>query len=171
MQKTGQRTADGADVVKLTLYGNSDPSKSGPLATGTGYSGSSLYGLMTTPNGKYEINLNKVGGPETEHMLPDGTLSAFHGGIQRLGPFQQNGQWYTAKDEWGDYRANFIGPNGATSFYLHGKDLFFTEGRTFTHGCTTEPQQVVLKAIFNLDPHGVGEGAKNGRIAVSVSGK
>jgi hypothetical protein len=167
MQKTGKMTRDGAAVLSLTLYGNSDPAKSQPLAKGTGYSGSTLSHLMTAPGGNYEINLNRRG-PETEHLAPDGTLAAFHGGIQQLGPFWDHGNQYSARDEWGDYRANLIGPNGPTHFYLHGKNLYFTEGRTYTHGCTTEPQQTVLKTIFQLDPQGVGEGAKNGRIAVSV---
>lgn len=58
-----------------------------------------------------------------------------------------------------------------THYYLHGKNLYFTPGRTYTHGCSTEPEQKVLKEIFKLDPSGVGEGEKNGRILVNVSGK
>jgi hypothetical protein len=78
---------------------------------------------------------------------------------------------FDATGEWGEYRANLNGPNGITPFYLHGKNFYFEFGRTYTHGCTTEPLQVVLKEIFKLDPRGVGEGEKMGRILVNVSGK
>ena len=82
------------------------------------------------------------------------------------------GATYDPTAEWGTLRANLTRMSGGdTSFYLHGKNLYFTEGRTYTHGCTTEPDQKVLQTILNLDPHGVGEGARNGQIAVSVSGK
>jgi hypothetical protein len=47
-------------------------------------------------------------------------------------------------------RANLNGPNGPTHFYLHGNDDYFTSGRTYTHGCTTEPAQTVLKESSDL---------------------
>jgi hypothetical protein len=169
IEKTGKRTKDGAEIEKLTLLGEGEDDI---LATGIGYSGQ-LGKYFTTPNGDYEINLNKRGGPETESLAPDGTLASYPGGIQKLGLFKYNGKTYNASNEWGEYRANLImlKPGGAPHFYLHGKQLYFDEGRTYTHGCTTEPYQKVLAKIFSLDPSGVGEGAKNGRILVTISGK
>src|SRR5579859_2843576 len=52
---------------------------------------------------------------------------------------------------------------------LQGKQDSFDIGRTAAHGCVTEPKQAVLRAIFKLDPSGVGEGSKNGKILVNVS--
>ena len=169
IEKTGKYSQDGAEIEKLTLLGRGN---NDVLATGTGYTGSTKFHLMTTPNGNYEINLSKRGGFSDEHMLADGGLSAFSG-IQQIGrTFTVNGQAASYQGEWGNLRANLNATNGSpTHFYLHGKNLFFTEGRTYTHGCTTEPYEVVLKSLFKLDPSGVGEGAKNGRVLVNVSGK
>jgi len=60
-------------------------------------------------------------------------------------------------------------PADGTPYYLHGKGLYFTEGHSYTAGCVCDPYQSALKVIFRLDPSGVGEGDKNGRIAVSVN--
>jgi hypothetical protein len=130
---------------------------------------------MTTPNGNYTINLNNRGGTDTNRLVatPDGLrLGAFHNGIQEIGYIQMGDNTYADPTaEWGTLRANLTKMSGGdTQFYLHGKNLYFTEGRTYTHGCTTEPDQKVLQKIFDLDPSGVGEGSRNGQIAVSVSG-
>jgi hypothetical protein len=99
-------------------------------------------------------------------------LGTFHNGIQEVGYVILGGVSYDPTAEWGTLRANLTKMSGGdTRFYLHGKNLYFSEGRTYTHGCTTEPDQKVLRTMFKLDPHGVGEGARNGQIAVSVSGK
>jgi RHS repeat-associated protein len=178
IQKTGQYK-NGAEIENLTLLGHGEDDV---LASGTGYTGSSVFHLMTTPNGDYEMNLNKRGGPSSEWAYWSAKdlgweLGAFSG-LQKMGDFTSkvdaNGATapFNFKDEWGDYRANLNDLNGnATHYYLHGKDLYYTTGRTYTHGCTTEPDQRVLKTIFSLNPAGVGEGAKNGRLLVSVSGK
>jgi RHS repeat-associated protein len=177
IQKTGEFTKDGAEKENLTLLGHGDKDV---LATGTGYTGSTQFNMMTTPNGSYEMNLNLRGGPGSERATPTGggnyQLAGFSG-LQQMGDFTMKvGPGATAtfnfNGDWGEYRANLNRLDGsATHFYLHGKDEFFTEGRTWTHGCTTEPAQTVLKTIFSLNPNGVGEGAKNGRLLVSVSGK
>lgn len=80
IEKTG-KYKNGAEIEKLTLYGNGEDEI---LATGTGYTGSTQYHLRTTPNGDYEINLNKRGGPSSEFVLPDGALGAFPGGSRSL---------------------------------------------------------------------------------------
>jgi hypothetical protein len=124
--------------------------------------------MRSTPNGNYEINLNMRGGPETEHLASDGSLAAFPG-VQQLGWFQENGIRRSARGAWGDFRANLndMRTGLPTRYYLHGKQDCFS-GTDWTHGCTATPYQNVLRKMFTLDPHGVGEGAKNGRIAVSV---
>jgi len=168
LQKTGQKTADGATIVKLTLYGN-DEGKA--IAQGTGYSGGSASNFKTTPNGSYEINLNLRGGPETNRGVPTGVangaeLGSF-AGLQEIGKNTWVGDMgYDFQRAWGTQRANLNTPDGdPTAYYLHGKqDPWF-----YTHGCTCEKDQKVLGVIFGLDPSGVGEGDKNGKIAVSVS--
>ena len=64
---------------------------------------------------------------------------------------------------------SFEGEDNGTQYYLHGKGLYFTEGHSYTAGCICDRSETVLRAIFKLDPSGVGEGEKNGRIAVSVN--
>ncbi|WP_321475968.1 RHS repeat-associated core domain-containing protein [uncultured Paludibaculum sp.] len=169
IQKTGKYAKDGAEIEKLALLGAGEDDV---LATGTGYTGK-LGTFMTTPNGDYEINLNRRGGLQSQYFLqvPQGYVLGPYPGIQRVGPVTIRDQVFDARNDWGDYRANLVGPKGATAFYLHGKLDYFDHGRTYTHGCTTEPLQNVLKVIFRLDPKGVGEGEKNGRILVNVSGK
>jgi hypothetical protein len=98
-------------------------------------------------------------------------LGAFHDGIQYVGNnlTYRGESGYDATQDWGDMRANLSkGPGEGMAFYLHGKGLYFTEGHSYTSGCVCEPYEGVLKTIFNLNPSGVGEGAKNGRIAVSI---
>jgi hypothetical protein len=170
IQKTGGKTEDGAAKIKYSLYGNADPKTIKPIKVSYGFSGSFKY--ESTPNGDYEINLNMRGGPETESLAFDGSLAAYDG-IQRLGPFQYYGAWYTARGDWGDLRANLndMRTGKHTPYYLHGKQNFFDYHVTWTHGCSSEPSQRVLQEIFKLDPHGVGEGAKNGRLAVTVGSK
>jgi RHS repeat-associated protein len=175
IEKTGDWST-GAEKENLTLLGHGEKDV---LATGTGYSGSSEFHLETTPNRSYEINLNIRGGPSSERAIPDSgsqyKLGGFPG-IQQLGDVivkvpGGTGIWNFGGD-WGEYRANLNNLNGSsTPFYLHGKDDYEKFGRTWTHGCTTEPAQKVLKTIFSLNPNSVGEGAKNGRLLVSVSGK
>jgi len=75
-----------------------------------------------------------------------------------------------ATGEWGTLRAILSrGKGDGTEYYLHGKGLYFTEGHSYTAVCVFDPYRSVLKVIFRLDPSGVGEGDKNGRIAVSVN--
>lgn len=171
IEKTGKRTKDGADIESIKLLGKGE---NDILASGTGYTGSTQYHYMTTPNGNYEINLNIRGGPSSERMTlvyGQPALARFPG-IQALGDFKQDGVTWNAGGDWGDLRANLNNLQGEpTSFYLHGKADFQSIGRTFTHGCSTEPAEVVLKAIFRLNPSQVGEGDKIGRILVSVSGR
>jgi hypothetical protein len=168
IEKTGQYTKDGAEKENLTLLGHGDKDV---LATGTGYTGSTQFNLMTTPNGNYELNLNIRGNVESQRFSAVNgqiVLNAFPG-IQQIGETKAG---LDATGDWGNFRANLNLTDGSsTHYYLHGKNDFFTSGRTYTHGCTTEPAQTVLKTIFKLDPSGVGEGAKNGRILVNVSGK
>jgi RHS repeat-associated protein len=175
IQGTGTTTTSGAAEVKITLWGNSDPAKSKPLATGYGFTGantsSAIY--MTTPNGKYEINLNNRGGIGTNRIVPTPQglqLGAFHNGIQYIGNRVPYGdEFYDPTQDWGTMRANLSTASGqGTHFYLHGKGLYFTEGHSYTAGCICNPAQDALRTIFALDPSGVGEGAKNGRITVSV---
>ena len=167
-EKTNRKAADGATIGVLTLRGEGGK----VLGSTEAYSGSSKYNFMTTPNGLYEINLNRRGGLDTNAIAfgADGPqLAAFRNGIQEVGLVRARGEVWDPRDDWGTLRANLARPSGAgTAFYLHGKNLYFTEGRTYTHGCITEPRQSVLRQIFKLDPSGVGEGAKNGRIAVWV---
>jgi RHS repeat-associated protein len=167
-EKTNRKTADGATIGVLTLKGEGGK----VLGTAEAYSGGSSYNFMTTPNGLYEIDLNRRGGVGTNVLAfgPDGPqLGAYRNGIQEVGMLRARGAVWDTTAEWGTLRANLSTTSGAgTAFYLHGKNLYFTEGRTYTHGCITEPHQNVLKQIFKLDPSGVGEGAKNGRIAVWV---
>jgi RHS repeat-associated protein len=173
IQKTGHLNQQGGAEVKITLWGNSDPSKSKLIAQGTGFTGGP--GISPVPNGNFEINLNNRGGLNTNRIIAVAAglvLAPFHDGIQQVSDnITYRGQdGYNAQLEWGQLRANLSkGPGQGTPYYLHGKGLYFTEGRSYTAGCVCEPHQGVLRVIFNLDPSGVGEGNKNGRIAVSVN--
>ena len=168
IQKTNQTTPQGAAVVNITLY---DQDK--VIGHGSGFTGGT--GIVSVPNGNYEINLNNRGGVDTNRLTPvvaGLVLAKWHDGIQFVGnDLTYRGQsGYDATTEWGDMRANLSrGPGEGTPYYLHGKGLYFTEGHSYTAGCVCEPYEGVLKVIFNLDPSGVGEGNKNGRIAVSVN--
>jgi RHS repeat-associated protein len=124
--------------------------------------------------GNYEINLNR-GGAATNagDMNSNLQLLPFHNGIQVITPIAIDGG-ATAYPEydWGSMRAHLIPLQGqADDTYLHGKWSFFIKGVDVTHGCISTPYEHVLSTLFTLDPSGVGEGAKNGRIAVSVQGK
>jgi RHS repeat-associated protein len=167
VQKLNEKTDKGATEVKITLY---DQNK--VIAQGTGFTGGT--NILSVPNGNYEINLNNRGGVDTNRIVPvvgGLVLGSFHDGIQEVGdsiPYQ--GALYDPTGEWGTLRANFSrGAGDGTQYYLHGKGLYFTEGHSYTAGCVCDPYQSVLKVIFRLDPSGVGEGDKNGRIAVSVN--
>jgi len=167
IQKLNEKTDKGATKVKITLY---DQNK--VIAQGTGFTGGT--GIITVPNGNYEINLNNRGGVDTNRIVPVErglVLGKFHDGIQEVGnSIPYRGALYDATGEWGTLRANLSrGEGDGTLYYLHGKGLYFTEGHSYTEGCVCDPYQSVLKVIFRLDPSGVGEGDKNGRIAVSVN--
>jgi hypothetical protein len=54
------------------------------------------------------------------------------------------------------------------NIYLHGKEGVFVGGGSATRGCACEPQERVLTTLFELNPNGVGEGNKKGRVAVEV---
>jgi RHS repeat-associated protein len=167
IQKLDEKTDKGATKVKITLY---DQNK--VIAQGNGFTGGT--NILSVPNGNYEINLNNRGGIDTNRIVPvEGglVLGAFHDGIQEVGEsISYRGALYDATGEWGTLRANLSrGEGDGTQYYLHGKGLYFTEGHSYTAGCVCDPYQSVLKVIFRLDPSGVGEGGKNGRIAVSVS--
>lgn len=120
---------------------------------------------MTT-RGRYEINLNKRGGTETNKWDSVNDLYAWHDGIQEIARSvngDPNGPSY--QGEWGIMRANLTPIDGQShQFYLHGKAV----SRTSTHGCTCDPSEAVLQKIFTLKPGDVGEGTKSGVIAVSV---
>jgi RHS repeat-associated protein len=162
IRKTGHLNQQGAAEVRITLWGNSDPATSKPLAQAYGFTGGP--GVAPAPNGsKYEINLNKHGGLDTNRSIAvEGgyVLAPFHDGIQEVGL-----DWQA---DWGHLRANLSRNGQGTPYYLHGKGLYFSEGHANTAGCVCDPYEVVLKQIFKLDPSGVGEGDKNGRIAASV---
>jgi len=167
IQKLSDKTGQGATRVTLTLYNQNQI-----IARGTGFTG----GLDTpVPSGNYEINLNNRGGIDTNVSVAMGggryVLKAFHDGIQEVGDaVPAGGGTINWQEEWGHLRANLSpGPGGGTPYYLHGKGLYFTEGQTSTNGCVCEPSESVLGKIFSLDPSGVGEGAKTGRIAASVN--
>ncbi|QOY86797.1 RHS repeat-associated core domain-containing protein [Paludibaculum fermentans] len=132
IQKTGKYAKDGAEIEKLTLLGAGEDDV---LATGTGYTGK-LGTYMTTPNGDYEINLNRRGGLQSQYFLqvPQGYVLGPYPGIQRVGPVTIRDQVFDARNDWGEYRADLIGPKGPTAFYLHGKQDYFDYGRTYTHG-------------------------------------
>jgi hypothetical protein len=126
------------------------------------------------PNGNYEINVGHHGGndsDEGEIVRNQGVLDHFADGIQNVSDMvfdkRGSGNYFNAQTEWGTMRANLShGPGWGTKFYLHGR----TKPGDMTAGCVGERDEKVLKAIFNLNPLGVGEGNKNGRIAVSVGG-
>jgi RHS repeat-associated protein len=166
-QKTGHMTADGADEVQITLKG---PGDKVIINQAYGFSGGNVDGTyhLSTPKGRYEINLNNRGGPETNHSTASGELAAWHNGIQEIAaayydPFSRD--YVSARNEWGSLRANLSRLNGeGTSYYLHGKEL----ERSSTHGCTCNRDESVLREIFKLNPNGVGEGDKRGIVAVSV---
>jgi RHS repeat-associated protein len=166
VQKLNEKTDKGATKVNITLY---DQNK--VIAQGTGFTGGT--NILTVPNGNYEINLNNRGGVDTNRIVPvEGglVLGAFHDGIQEVGDrISYRGEFYDATGEWGTLRANLSrGEGDGTQYYLHGKGLYFSEGHSYTAGCVCDPYQSVLKVIFKLDPSDVGEGGKDGRIAVSV---
>jgi RHS repeat-associated protein len=167
VQKLNEKTDKGATKVKITLY---DQNK--VIAQGDGFTGGT--NILSVPNGNYEINLNNRGGLDTNRLVSvQGglVLGAFHDGIQQVGDsILYRGVLYDATGEWGTMRANLSrGEGDGTQYYLHGKGSYFTEGHSYTAGCVCDPYQGVLKVIFRLDPSGVGEGDKNGRIAVSVN--
>ena len=167
IQLTGRKTTDGAAKVKITLKGPGDQ----VLAQGTGFSGGKVDGQYYNPTtrGRYEINLNKQGGPETNVIIgrtrDDMQLAAWHDGIQLIANDIRGFPGLSFQGEWGRMRANLTPLDGQShSFYLHGKDV----PRNSTHGCTCDKDEVVLQKIFSLGPASVGEGSKRGIIAVSV---
>jgi RHS repeat-associated protein len=161
----------------VTLYGNDGGfTKSNIMAQDTVAFSGGAEGRGSVVLGNYEINLNRHGGVSTNAIVgtfPQFYLGQFRNGIQNIGTIDIGGGGTASfTPQWGDFRANLIPLQGQPSDqYLHGKGLYFTEGLSVTHGCIATPYQNVLKTLFKLDPSGVGEGAKNGRIAVSVEGK
>ncbi len=157
IEKTGETTAQGGEKVIVTLYGNKGGKviDNNIIAQGDGFSGSSTK--ISTQNGDYEVNLNNRGGPNTNVDLEGGLgLRRFHDGIQEISseipscptfggaPCQYQG-------DWGTRRAHLTPLEGQDdNFYLHGKKKFVTEGRTQTAGCTAEPEEIVLQAVFGL---------------------
>jgi RHS repeat-associated protein len=166
IQKTGHVTADGADEALITLKGPRDKVLINQAYAFSGGNVDNSY-HVSTPNGRYEINLNIRGGPETNRSTPDGELVA-HAGLQVIAGFHYDPvvrDVIMAQNEWGTLRANLSRLDGTpTHFYLHGKEL----DRASTHGCICNRDESVLRAIFKLDPNGVGEGGKRGIVAVSV---
>jgi RHS repeat-associated protein len=169
IQKLDEKTDKGATKVKITLY---DQNK--VIAEASGFTGAT--GISPVPNGNYEINLNNRGGTDTNAVVAvvgGRALAPYRDGIQEISGnaiYNSSELPYDFRPDWGTLRANLSrGPGEGTAYYLHGKGLYFTEGHSYTTGCVCDPYQTVLKVIFRLDPSGVGEGDKNGRIAVSVN--
>jgi len=119
---------------------------------------------MTT-RGRYEININKRGGPNSNRWDNDNGLYSWHDGIQEIAEATGDCKDCSWQWEWGTMRANLTPLDGQShQFHLHGKRI----DRTSTHGCTCDPGEAVLQKIFALKPANVGEGTKQGTIAVSV---
>jgi RHS repeat-associated protein len=173
-QATSQR--HGTAFGTVTLYGNNGGFVSGNILAkdDIAFSGGA-DGKPPIQSGNFEINLRKHGGVGTNRALShmDASLAAYHDGIQDIGTHVDMGysSWVNMQEQWGPMRAHLIPLQGQDDeTYLHGKQLYFEMGLDVTHGCIATPDHNVLGKIFELDPNGVGEGAKNGRIAVSAQG-
>ncbi len=165
------KMANGVAVGVLSLYGNADPTKTAPIKQTIARSGGA-EGNSPIAGGNYEINLNNRGGVDTNRMISnlDANLAPFHNGIQEVGQIPIPGYDATAdfRGPWGTQRAHLMPLQGQdVHYYLHGK-WDYPAVATGTHGCITDPYQIVVGKLFELDPRGVGEGAKTGRVAVSV---
>ncbi|MBP7868136.1 MAG: RHS repeat-associated core domain-containing protein, partial [Acidobacteria bacterium] len=180
MERTGQKTKGGADIFKLSLWGNSDPKKSKPITTSEiAFSGGrpdpNGKAYPSLPSGDYSINLNKRGDASTVSIMMANNelvLAPFHCGIQEIQrSINYNGELVSADGSWGELRVNLMQNGRGTKYYIHGKGGYFIGGNDecfdMTGGCIAEPHQFVLRAIFALDPNVVGEGKEKGQIAVS----
>jgi hypothetical protein len=160
----------------VTLYGNNGGfGSSNVLAKDDVAFSGGADGRLPIRSGNFEINLNNHGGIETNRAVSqmDPSLAAFHNGIQDVSTKVDMGydSWANMQEQWGPERAHLIPLQGQDDeTYLHGKELYFEQGLDVTHGCIATPYHKVLDWIFEMDPNGVGEGAKNGRIAVSAQG-
>jgi RHS repeat-associated protein len=161
---TGRTTPDGANIVKITLKGPGDQT----IIQANGFSGGNVEGRHhnRATRGRYEINLNKRGGTETNKWDSANDLHAWHDGIQEIAEQAAGApKGYGYQGEWGTMRANLTPLDGQShQFYLHGKQV----PRDSTHGCICDRSEAVLHKIFDLNPGNVGEGTKRGIIAVSV---
>jgi RHS repeat-associated protein len=167
---------NGTSYGTVTMYGNKGGFiDSNVLAKDDVAFSGGAEGRSPIEPGDYEINLNRHGGLDTQRAVSymDPSLVSFHNGIQDIGGNIPIGKGFFVdfSGQWGDMRAHLIPLDGqASDTYLHGKDLYFSEGLNKTHACIATPYQQVLGKMFSMSPSEVGEGAKNGRILVSVEG-
>jgi hypothetical protein len=164
------KTKETAVVLKEPHPKGNDRGK--VIAEGEGFTGAT--GIMKTPVGRYSINLNNRGDEKSVKVDRNTVVGAFHNGIQRI-PIsvevpEGSGYHVFPSAIWGRRRAHLVPEDGQdNNVYLHGKEGVFAGGGSTTLGCACEPQERVLTALFSLDPNGVGEGNKKGKVAVIVT--
>jgi RHS repeat-associated protein len=118
-------------------------------------------------SGEYFINLNKMGGIETNYTLNNGEgLASFRNGFQYVTPEWQ-GSWGTkranlARAAWSNGQPYFDPKGSGTNVYLHGHKFSFasTEGNphgapyNYTLGCVGTPDENVLNWLSTAKSQG-----------------